>query len=421
MRVLLVLRYFYSPSFPIGGAERQALKLAGRLIDEGVDVTVVTGQWEWAQPKREEIEGVPVHRHFTGWGMSKTRGFGRVTLYLYLVTLFLYLVRHRREYDVIHCHSAMYGASMVVLAGRLLRKRTLVRAMASGPWGDVKRLREGERGTIWGSKWMLGKLKDADCLVALNRQVAEELAESGVESDRIIRIPNGVEVGSIQPKTDHRLGCEITITFVGRLHPQKGVDVLLLAFQQVREQMPQFSWRLRLIGTGRRLLKLEEMARRLGIEQWVEFAGQVDDPLPLLYQSDMFVLPSRSEGISNALLEAMAHGLPCIATDIAGNNDVITHLCNGLLVQPEDQDDLADAIASLATNQTLREELGHEALRTVQEEYSLDSAASQYLALYTKLLHSGEGRKVGEIGGEKLWGESRDKRGCTTQQPQGGG
>jgi hypothetical protein len=135
MRVVLVLRDFYCASLPIGGAEMQALRLARKLIEHGVSVTIATGQWDWGQPRREQIQGVPVHRHFTAWGILDVRGLRRVRQYLYLLTLFLYLVRHSNEYDLIHCHSAMFGAAVASLTGRLLHKRTLVRAMASGPWG----------------------------------------------------------------------------------------------------------------------------------------------------------------------------------------------------------------------------------------------------------------------------------------------
>ncbi len=392
MRVLIVLRYFYCPSQPIGGAERQALKLAQRLIERGVDVTVLSGQWEWGQPGREVIGGVPVRRHFTAWGMFNLRGLGRVSQYLYMLTLFLYLLGHRNEYDFIHCHSAMFSAPIVALAGRVLHKRTLVRAMASGVWGDIKRLREGEGGSIWGTRWMLRQLKDADAIVALNPQVIAELQEVGVSPERIVYIPNGVEVERIRPRTDYGVGGTVDLIFVGRLHPQKGVDTLLKAFQLVceREAYSHLSWRLRLVGMGSRTRRaqFEALAEQLlgDSANCVEFVGQVDDPFPFLAASDIFILPSRSEGMSNALLEAMAHGLPCIATDIPGNSDIITPEKDGLLVRLDDPQDLAAAIGRLVTDQGLRERLGRGAARTVAERYSIAGTADRYVALYTALL-----------------------------------
>ena len=388
MRILIVLRYFYCPSLPVGGAERQALKLAERLIEKGVTVTIVTGLWEWGQPRREKINGVPVHRIFTGWGMFNIRGLRKFGQYFYLLTLFLYLLRHRNEYDLIHSHSARFGASIAVQAGQLVHKRTLIRAMSSGGWGDVTTVRE-ER-SIRGTRWMLRKLGETECAIALNEQVIHELVEIGVKPERIVCIPNGVETDRVEPRTDYRLGQPATVTFVGRLHPKKGVDTLLQAWQRVQKDMPQLAWRLRLVGTGRLAKEMEAMAQRLSIDQTVEFCGQVDDPFPLLRQSDVFVLPSMSEGMSNALLEAMAHGLPCVVSDIAGNNEVIQHEQNGLLVRVNDEQDLACAIVRLAADQALRARLGQEALRAVENGYSIGSVTDRYVDLYTHLLHSGE-------------------------------
>jgi glycosyltransferase involved in cell wall biosynthesis len=384
VRVLIVLREFYCPSKPIGGAERQALRLAGRLIERGVGVTVVTGQWDWGQPRREKIDDVPVHRHFTGWGMFNIRGLRRFGQYLYLITLFLYLVWHRNEYDLIHCHSALFGASVVTLVGRWIQKETLVRSMASGSFGDLNYLRQ-ER-TIRGTGWMLNQIKEADCVVALNKQVVEELVEVGVSPERIVHIPNGVDIAPIEQKTDYRLADQVTVTFVGRLHPQKGVDVLLPAFKKARESLPQYVWHLKLVGNGWLRERLETLASQLSVGQAVDFLGQVPDPYPILRQSDMFVLPSRSEGLSNALLEAMAHGLPCIASDIPGNRDIITPGQDGLLVRLDDDDDLAAAIVSLALDEELRGRLGRAAIVTVEREYSLDSVVEQYRALYARML-----------------------------------
>lgn len=387
MRILIVLRFFYCPSMSIGGAERQALKLATRLIERGVDVTVLDGQWEWGQPTRERIQGVPVRRHFTAWGMFNIRGIRRFSQYLYLLTLFLYLVRHRREYDLIHCQSALFEAAIAIWAGHMLGKRTLARSMASGAWGDVERLRQAKGDAMPGTRWMLRQFKKADRIVALNKQVADELIDIGVQPDRIVHIPNGVETKQIKPKTAYASEQPMAITFLGRLHPQKGLRALLLACKRMQESQPQIAWHLNLVGEGEMRGELQAMVRQFSMEEKVQFWGQVGDPFSILAQSDIFVLPSQSEGMSNALLEAMAHGLPCIVTDIPGNNDIIVDQQNGLLVQFDNDAGLAAAIVSLATDQGLRERLGRAALQMVNARFVLDSVADQYMALYTSLLH----------------------------------
>jgi glycosyltransferase involved in cell wall biosynthesis len=385
MKILIVLEYFYNLSRPIGGAERQVAKLARKFIDKGFEVTVVTGQWKLGESKRTIINGIPVHRHFTFGGMFNLKGLRKFGYYTYLFTLFTYLLRHRRKYDFIHCHSAMPSAFVVAWVGKLLNKKTLARPMASGArWGDISRMKAGE--SLFGSWWMLGKLQDMDCMVALNQEVAHELEEIGIEANKIVTLPNGVEIEGIKPKASYQIVSETRVTFVGRLHPQKGVETLLSALEKVTARLPQTGWRLQLVGEGPLRPHLEAKAQQLGIDDRVEFLGQVPDVFPLLRTSDMFVLPSRAEGMSNALLEAMTCGLPCIVSNIPANAEVIEDGQNGLLVHVDDDEDLAKAIIRLAQDQGLREKLGREAAQTIIKHYSINSVAERYITLYQSLL-----------------------------------
>lgn len=396
MRVVIILREFYCPSLPIGGAERQALRLAGELPRNGVSATVVTGLWEWGQPRRQVIEGVPVHRHFTAWGMLNIKGLRKFGHYFYLLTLFLYLIWHRHEYDVIHCQTAMSEASVGVLAGQWLHKPTLVRSMASGDWGDLKVLRADR--SILGTNWMLKNILKADAVVALNQRVTDEMMSLGVAPERIVSISNGVQVEASSRNRNYTRGDPIVFVFVGRLHPQKGVTTLLRAFGRVAQDTPALSWQLKLAGTGPLEHELKTLANELAIGQHIEFLGHVSDIDALLDQSDCFVLPSLAEGMSNALLEAMAHSLPCIVTDIPGNNSLIRHHKNGLLVRPKDEGDLAAAISVLITDQGLGQRLGLAAVGTVEENYSLGSVARRYASLYADLL---QGKTQHHLSGDR--------------------
>ena len=119
MKLLIVLEYFYNVDRPVGGAERQVNKLAKRFIEAGLDVTLVAGQWKWQEARHEVINTIPVSRIFTCWNMFDTRGLRKFGHYTYLVTLFFYLYRNRKNYDFIHCHSAMASAFATAIdAGR---------------------------------------------------------------------------------------------------------------------------------------------------------------------------------------------------------------------------------------------------------------------------------------------------------------
>jgi glycosyltransferase involved in cell wall biosynthesis len=381
MRILMVVRQF----FPwVGGTERQAQKLSKKLRQKGVDVKIVTGWWQRDTPQQEVIDTVPVFRNLTLWEMFGIRGLRKFGGYIYIVSLLYYLWRHRREYDLLHIHMLSYPAFAGVLAGKWLGKKTVVKIANSGWGSDIKRMREN--GLVPGSAHMLPIALRGDRMVAVNSRIVDELRESRVESERIAVIPNGVDVNGVTGKKDYRLNGVVTLVFVGRLDPQKGLDVLLPAFQQVRSLRPELCWRLLLIGDGLLRDELKNVARQLNIAEYVEFCGLVRDVDAHLSQADLFVLPSRSEGMSNALLEAMTLGLPCVATRISGNTDLIQDGENGVLVLSENVDSLAQAFMRLVEDEALRSRLGNAARRTVASRYSLDSIADRYIGLYRALL-----------------------------------
>lgn len=144
-----------------------------------------------------------------------------------------------------------------------------------------------------------------------------------------------------------------TILGLGRLVPEKGFDLLLSAFARLSGRFP--TWWLSLLGDGPCLSALERQCADLGIGGRVRFFGQTRHVAAALRQGDLFVLPSRTEGFPNALLEAMACGLPAIAADCPmGPRDIVRHEIDGLLVPPNDCAALAAAMERLLTNATLR-------------------------------------------------------------------
>jgi glycosyltransferase involved in cell wall biosynthesis len=120
----------------------------------------------------------------------------------------------------------------------------------------------------------------------------------------------------------------------------------------------------------------------------VQFAGQVDDAGPYLQAADLFVLPSSTEGLSNAMLEAMSCALPVLATRVGGAPDVIEHNVHGRLIPPDDVDALQRGLETLLPDRTLRFRLGAAARKRILSDFSLDSVAEQLSALYHRLLNT---------------------------------
>ena len=373
-----------APDAPqIGGSARQCLKLSKALVKQNIDVTIVTNRLFRRDPAYKIIDGVPVVFMNTWRPLFRHRGLGRLGEYAFILRTLLYFFWHRDEYDIVHAHSALEPGFVGVLAGKWFNKKSVIKVMNSGFRNDIIRFRQDK--SIPGSRWMADYLVNCDRVITLNELAYNELIDLGFRSDQIALIPNGVEIAEIELKTLYNNADTIRVIFVGRLDKTKGLDVLLNAFKILTTQMATIDCQLTIVGKGPLKQQLHEMVEALGIAGYVHFAGEVKEVPVYLSNSDIFVLPSRAEGMSNALLEAMSAGLPCITTDIAGNSALIQHERNGLLVEKDAAVAVARAVHRLATTPDLRKRLGRTARQTVEEQFDIAHIAKRYSKLYKEI------------------------------------
>jgi glycosyltransferase involved in cell wall biosynthesis len=374
----------------IGGAEKQAQLLAKKLMESGIVVDIVTGCWKFGTSRKARIDGIRIVRNFTCWGMFGVKGVRTLGALIYMFTLALYLLVHRREYDIVHVHQALYPAFISVLIGKqILRKPVLVKTSSSGLTSDSKLIR----------RFPLGKfqlrylLKKMDCLVTVSRISGKEYQEIGFPESKIVYIPNGVEVPSRAQDFSDGIKCVVSTS---RLSEEKGIDVLLRAWANLVKH--EIGLQLTIMGYGPLESDLKGLIRFLEIENSVEFTGRVENVKSYLTNAQLFILPSRSEGLSNALLEAMSYGIPCIATKVGGNGELLGGegkqipmggymvADNGLLVNPDDPKGLSEAIRYLIHHTEVREVLGRRSRKYVEENYSIDLIAEKYINLYRAML-----------------------------------
>jgi glycosyltransferase involved in cell wall biosynthesis len=192
------------------------------------------------------------------------------------------------------------------------------------------------------------------------------------------------EEAKVKLRSTLGIGSQPMILFTGKLVPRKGVDVLLRALPQVLREMEV---KLVLAGSGNQQ-DYQQLAEALGILDKLRFLGRVpDDTLRLLYSScDLFVLPSRLEGLGIVILEAMAAGKPIVATNVGGIPEIIESGQNGILVEAGEEGKLAGAIVKVLSDNPLARAMGENNKKKVRECFSWGVAAQKTERVYNELI-----------------------------------
>jgi glycosyltransferase involved in cell wall biosynthesis len=375
MRVVMLVQSYHVASF--GGAERQIASLAPLLKERGVEVHVVTRQNPGTVPY-EEVLGVPVHR------APVMRGPKGDTLTAAAYTVYTLAQIGRLRPDVIHAHGLFSPTVAAVSARRVFGTPVVAKALRGGVLGDVIRVRRKPRG----ERRVRALGRDVDGFITISDEIRCELLSIGVPPDKCYYIPNGVDTSRFKPadpetKRIQRAAKGIadrpTVLYVGRLVPEKRVDTLLAVWDQLRAEFPQAQ--LLIVGTGP-----EEKALRAQAGEGVQFIGRVDDVPAWLQLGDIFVLPSISEGLSNSLLEAMAAGLPIIASAVGEAPHLITSDEDGWLIPPDDAPALTSALGSALRDLNRTQLIGRHNRERILNDFQLSTTADKLVELYQKVL-----------------------------------
>lgn len=227
------------------------------------------------------------------------------------------------------------------------------------------------------------KIWKGAAFVISNSQGLKELALKSESKKEIGVIYNGIDTHEFFP-AEKKNSDLFTIICVSRVTPRKGIRFLIQAFKILSARYDNI--RLLIVGDGNEKKSLEDLVQAIDIKEKVEFAGIVahDKLLPYYQRADIFVLPSLNEGMSNVMLEALACGLPIVATNTGGTKELLTDGLNGLVVRMKDADDLADKIEKLILDGEKKKSMSMES-RKLAEKMSWSVVASEYVQLYKKI------------------------------------
>ena len=351
------------------GGQEQALSLIRGLRARGEDAELVALRRS-PLAARAEAEGVRVHP--VGKPAARLRAVPA-----------LRKVLPEARFDLVHCHDA-HGLTAAWLAGAPKHSILVAARRVAYPLGR--------------DPLSLARYRCAAAIIAVSQFVGRSVRASGLPSELVRVIYDGVPL-PLLPTTEERrrarrrlnlpgagdspwLGC------VGYLLPEKGQEFLIRAMPMVINQVPDC--RLFLAGDGPCRARLERLAREVGVQQAVRFAGLLDDVAPVYQALDIFVLPSLAEPLGSSLLSAMAYGLPVLAVAGGAVPEVLDEERNGLLVREPEPAGLATAVLRLLHDPALAARLGSAARQTVEQRFSVDRMVQETYDLYERLCRTGD-------------------------------
>ena len=366
MRKLNVLEL--TTTLEVGGTERMLSYLARGLDAAKFNVTVACLK-----------HGGPIADELSRAGVSVVSLRMKSKLD-YAVAFRLYRLLRERRIDILH--SYLFHANLLSrIVGRLARVPVIISSERTMGFEGRHRL-------------LINRLTSplADAYTGNAEAVRQfMISEIGLPEGRTVVIHNGVDLKRFDIEVDRnavrkRLGLsptDVVCASVARLDEQKGISYLIEAARKVVEEKPDT--RFIIVGDGPLRKSLEGLSTRLGLEEHVLFLGARNDVAEILKASDVFVLPSLWEGFPNVVLEAMASGLPVVATKTSGTPEAVADGDTGLLVEPKDAQGLAEAIRTMVSDEQQRRAMGARGKKRVMELFSLEKMITANEELYLRL------------------------------------
>jgi glycosyltransferase involved in cell wall biosynthesis len=420
-RIWAISRY-YHPNF--SGAAIQAHQILRRLAIQGFSVSVVAAGDHMARDlagQEANLDGVLI-RYLPvvcrrDWSflaqvplLLKSMGYlnGLVSSLSLSLRACLVLWREGRRGDVVQAWGGGHFSYIWLARRRGMHPVMRLSLLGLDDPGSV-------RGGIWSLSSALKRraFHQAEAVVGMSRALIESCRSAGIDDSKVFWIPNGVDLDlfhslGLESQTDLRktLGLEPTrryIIFVGSAKRRKGIDVLIRAFVQVARQLDDvelllvgpsdFDDRSRHVPARRQLVAdLQQELEDFGCSSRVHWVGRVDNVHAYLQAADVFCLPSRREGLPNAVIEAMAVGLPVVAALLEGvTTDLIRSADEGVLIPGYDPGQYAEALLQLLENPEEARDMGMRGRARIEGKFDLASVVEHYAELYRSLVESRNG------------------------------
>jgi len=397
-RTICLLIESYYPI--VGGMETQGRIMAEDWVEVGFQVIVITRRSNDNLKKFEKIGEVSIYR-------VPPIGSSHLNRWIMLVTSLPTLIRLVPQYDIIFVSGFRSLGIIGVLISKLFHKVCILKADNNGEMsGDYFKGGLAKWNLTLSSRpvraflWLRNQLlKQADVFISLAKEITQEFLNYGIAQNKITLIPNSVDTTVFHPipspKKDElrkKLGIKPdnkVVIYTGRLLETKGLPLLMKVWYKIITEHDQCQ--LVIVGGGSKDIhdceeEIKQYVESNHLEDSVKFTGNVTNVDEYLQASDIFVFPTENEAFGISLIEAMACGLPVIATPVGGIKDIVNNRNNGLIVEVGSFTELYNALAYLISNEDLSRALGEGALMTVQNYYSRKTVAQQYTELFERFI-----------------------------------
>lgn len=358
------------------------------LAKKGFEIHVVT-QHNSGIPYEETMDNIHIHRF--RWLEPKTfralvhfKGImDTFRMITYVISLFFTLIQIIRKYEIqiIHAHSVVPTGFMASIVSKLMHKPLFITAHGM----DINNF---ENSRIF-NYFIASSLNSSFKSIAVSEDLAKKMELMVKDKNKVFVLRNAVDTGRFNPTRNKSIRNEfdikdedILILFVGYLDEFKGIFELVNAFKVINSENNNV--KLMMVGTGPKLQDLLNILTKMSINCEVIFTGRVEpQKIHKYYQAaDIFVLPSYTEGLPVSVLEAMACGLPVVATNVGGIPEIITDGLNGFLVPSKNEKELIKKLIVLINNEKLREQFTNNSLKKIKGEFTNKRKISKLIELY---------------------------------------
>lgn len=376
--MIVMMICHYDDTNSSGGLDKQARLLSRTMHAAGHDVVMLASTRKWARAGWTFDEGVPV-RYFWTYASPQISGRYLFAALIWAVQLMLWVFWNRRKISVLHCHQIRIHAFVAAIASKFLSIPSILKSATGGDGADIKAISSRKYFGLRGGMFIV---KNATSFVATTRSIEEDLTIFGVPQHKVFIIPNGLRLPPYDQSVPDPARASRAL-FLSRLAPDKNAPALAIA---ALEWTARNKFELDFWGAGIMREELETAIASGGEQSRVRFCGYAANPSEVLDRYGYLLLASNAEGLSNSMLEAMAHGVVPVTTKVSGCVDHIKAGVSGFFFDGVEQRSLLDGLHQL---EQVTGEHWQAMSRTVRDyayaRFDIDKVVTAYIELYQRL------------------------------------